>query len=72
MEASEHAQKVDGKYVTQVAIGDSFTTNKASLAYILADKDICKDRKIWINKDLAKHGDLQFLLNLHLMFLHLF
>ena len=32
-------------------------------SYILADKDICKDRKIWINKDLAKHGDLQFLLN---------
>ena len=32
-------------------------------SYILADKGVCKDRKIWINKDLAKHGDLQFLLN---------
>lgn len=40
MEASEHAQSVDGKYVTQVAIGDSFATNKASLAYILSDKDL--------------------------------
>ncbi len=32
-------------------------------AYILADKGVCKDRKIWINKDLAKHGDLSLLLN---------
>jgi hypothetical protein len=32
-------------------------------SYILADKGICKDRKIWINKDLAKHGDLSLLLN---------
>jgi len=32
-------------------------------SYTLADKGVCKDRKIWINKDLAKHGDLQFLLN---------
>lgn len=32
-------------------------------SYILADKGRCKDRKIWINKDLARHGDLQFLLN---------
>lgn len=32
-------------------------------AYVLADKGPCKDRKIWINRDLAKHGDLQFLLN---------
>lgn len=32
-------------------------------AYILADKGRCKDRKIWINRDLAKHGDLQFILN---------
>jgi hypothetical protein len=32
-------------------------------SYVLADKGVCKDRKIWINKDLAKHGDLQFLLN---------
>jgi hypothetical protein len=31
-------------------------------SYVLADKGRCKDRKIWINKDLAKHGDLQFLL----------
>jgi hypothetical protein len=32
-------------------------------SYILADKGMCKDRRIWINKDLAKHGDLQFLMN---------
>ena len=32
-------------------------------SYVLADKGRCKDRKIWINRDLAKHGDLQFLLN---------
>lgn len=32
-------------------------------AYILADKGKCKDRIIWINKDLVKHGDIQFLIN---------
>ena len=32
-------------------------------SYILADKGICTDRKVWINRDLAKHGDLQFCLN---------
>ena len=32
-------------------------------SYALADKGRCKDRKIWINRDLAKHGDLQFILN---------
>ena len=32
-------------------------------SYVLADKGVCKDRKIWINKDLAKHGDLSLLLN---------
>ena len=32
-------------------------------SYVLADKGRCKDRKIWINNDLTKHGDLQFLLN---------
>jgi hypothetical protein len=32
-------------------------------SYILADKGRCKDRIIWINRDLAKHGDLQFILN---------
>ena len=32
-------------------------------SYILADKGKCKNRKIWINRDLAKHGDLQFILN---------
>lgn len=31
--------------------------------YVLADKGRCKNRKIWINRDLAKHGDLQFILN---------
>lgn len=31
-------------------------------SYILADKGRCKDRRVWINKDLIKHGDLQFLL----------
>jgi hypothetical protein len=32
-------------------------------SYVLASKGKCKNRKIWINKDLAKHGDLQFLMN---------
>lgn len=32
-------------------------------AYIIADKGKCKNRIIWINKDLVKHGDIQFLLN---------
>ena len=32
-------------------------------SYVLADKGRCKDRKIWINRDMAKHGDLQFILN---------
>jgi hypothetical protein len=32
-------------------------------SYLLADKGRCKDRIIWINRDLAKHGDLQFILN---------
>jgi len=32
-------------------------------SFILADKGKCKNRKIWINRDLAKHGDLQFILN---------
>ena len=31
-------------------------------SYILADKGRCKARRIWINRDLAGHGDLQFLL----------
>lgn len=31
-------------------------------AYVLADKGRCRDRKIWINKELAKHGDLTLLL----------
>ena len=31
-------------------------------SYVLADKGRCKDRKIWINRDLAKHGDIQFIL----------
>lgn len=32
-------------------------------SYIIANKGTCKDHKIWINRDLSKHGDLQFLLN---------
>jgi hypothetical protein len=32
-------------------------------SYILADKGECKNRIIWINRDLLKHGDLQFALN---------
>ena len=32
-------------------------------SYILADKGRCKNRKIWINRDMAKHSDLQFILN---------
>lgn len=32
-------------------------------SFILASKGRCKDKKVWINRDLAKHGDLQFILN---------
>lgn len=32
-------------------------------SYILADKGRCKNKKIWINRDLAKHGDFQFIIN---------
>ena len=32
-------------------------------SYVLASKGRCKDRKVWINRDLAKHSDLQFILN---------
>jgi len=31
-------------------------------SYVLANKGRCKDRKIWINRDLAKHGDLSLIL----------
>lgn len=32
-------------------------------SYVMADKGECKNRRIWINKDLAKHGDVSLLLN---------
>jgi hypothetical protein len=32
-------------------------------SYVLASKGRCEDKKIWINRDLAKHGDLQYCLN---------
>ncbi len=32
-------------------------------SYVTADKGRCLDRKICINRDLSKHGDLQFILN---------
>lgn len=32
-------------------------------SYVIADKGRCKDRKIWVNQDLSKHGDLGVLLN---------
>lgn len=32
-------------------------------AYLVADKGRCKGHILWINKDLFKHGDVQFLLN---------
>ena len=32
-------------------------------SYVIANKGRCKNRKIWINRDMAKHGDLQFILN---------
>ena len=31
-------------------------------SYFLADKGACKNRRIWINKELAKHGDISLLL----------
>jgi len=48
---SADTEKLDPKYMFYVD------------AYILADKGKCKNRKIWINRDMAKHGDLQFILN---------
>jgi hypothetical protein len=48
---SGDVEKLDPKYMFYI---DS---------YVLADKGRCKDRKIFINKDLAKHGDLSLLLN---------
>lgn len=32
-------------------------------SYFLANKGRCKDRIIWVNQDLTKHGDIQLLLN---------
>jgi hypothetical protein len=32
-------------------------------SYILADKGRCKDRVVWINKELTKHGDINLLLS---------
>ena len=32
-------------------------------SYVTASKGLCIDKKIWINKDLSKHGDLSLLLN---------
>jgi hypothetical protein len=32
-------------------------------SYVIASKGLCLNRKIWINKDLSKHGDLSLLLN---------
>lgn len=32
-------------------------------SYILADKGPCKDRVVWVNRDLAKHADVPTLLN---------
>ena len=32
-------------------------------SYFLANKGRCKNRIIWVNQDLAKHGDIQLLLN---------
>ena len=32
-------------------------------SYVVADKGRCKDRIIWINKELTKHGDVSLLLN---------
>lgn len=32
-------------------------------SYLLADKGQCKDRVVWINRDLAKHSDVPTLLN---------
>lgn len=51
---------------------NKWTTSLANLSpaymfyadsYILADKNRCKDKKIAINQDLARHGDIQMLLN---------
>ena len=58
--------KVKNKELNQWAAGFHQLTPKYMFyidSYVLADKGKCKDRKIWINRDLAKHSDLQFCLN---------
>lgn len=32
-------------------------------AYVIADKGRCKDKKLWVNPDLVKNGDISFMLN---------
>lgn len=32
-------------------------------SYVVADKGKCKNKKIWVNKDLTKHADVSMLLN---------
>ena len=58
--------KIKNKQLNQWAAGLHQLTPKYMFyidSYVLADKGRCKNRKIWINRDLAKHGDLQFILN---------
>ena len=58
--------RVKNKELNQWAVSTDLLTPKYMFyidSYILADKGRCKDRKIWINRDLAKHSDLQFCLN---------
>ncbi|NDB81713.1 MAG: hypothetical protein EB127_03040 [Alphaproteobacteria bacterium] len=58
--------EIKNKELNQWAVGFHQLTPKYMFyidSYILADKGRCKNRKIWINRDLAKHGDLQFILN---------
>jgi len=58
--------EIKNKELNQWAVGFHQLTPKYMFyidSYILADKGRCKNRKIWINRDLAKHSDLQFILN---------
>lgn len=57
------------KYINQYSSSISDITPKYMFyidAYILANKGKCENRRVWVNPDLTKHGDVQFLLdNVH-------
>jgi len=58
--------KIKNKELNQWAANIHLLTPKYMFyvdSYVIASKGRCKNRKIWINRDMAKHSDLQFILN---------